>query len=134
MVGEKIQLKTKMNKMVTLSVKTQTDDWITEEQLRKAKIQAKPIFQDFLRDEEDDESDWTEIEIDGQYFDINCWEDDMKKPATETYCAIYPTHLINGLRQTDGQRYKRLFIGTRTDDLEKINIFERVEEEKKDAD
>ena len=119
--------------MVTSSVKTQTDDWITEEQLRKAKIQAKPIFQDFLRDEEGDD-DWTEIEIDGQYFDINCWEDDMKKPATETYCAIYPTHLINGLRQTDGQRYKRLFIGTRTDDLEKINIFERVEEEKKDAD
>ena len=116
--------------MITLSVKTQTDDWITEEQLRKAKIQAKPIFQDFLSDKLGDESDWTEIEMDGQYFDIECWDDDMKKPRTETYCAIYPTRLINGWRQTDGQRYKRLFIGARTDDLEQINIFERVEEEK----
>lgn len=85
-------------------------EWITAKQLEQGKVQAEKFYKDFLQDEIGDEQSWNEIEIDGQYFDIECWDDDMKKPRTETTCAIYPVYPTdNGYRATDGTKYIRLF-------------------------
>ena len=87
-------------------------DWITEKQLEQAKVQAEKIYKDFLEDiYPQDEQTWDEIEIDGQYFDIECWDDDMENPRTETYCAIYATYPTdNGRwRECDGTKFIRLF-------------------------
>ena len=50
---------------------------------------------------------------DGQYFDIECWDDDMEKPRTATSCAIYPVYPTNqdgyGMRTCDGTKWIRLF-------------------------
>tara|TARA_R100001440_G_scaffold50006_1_gene69956 strand:+ start:46 stop:327 length:282 start_codon:yes stop_codon:yes gene_type:complete len=85
-------------------------EWITEEQLEQAKVQAEKIYKAFFEDTHPNvEQTWDEIEIDGQYFDIECWDDDMKNPRTETFCAIYPTYLINDWRETDSEKWIRLF-------------------------
>ena len=86
-------------------------DWITEKQLEQAKVQAEKIYKDFLEDiYPQDEQTWDEIEIDGQYFDIECWDEDLEKPRTETTCAIYPVYPTgNGYRSTDGTKRIRLF-------------------------
>ena len=87
-------------------------DWITEEQLEQAKVQAEKIYKEFLEDTYplEGEQTWNEIEIDGQYFDIECWDEDLEKPRTETTCAIYPVYPTgNGYRSTDGTKWIRLF-------------------------
>ena len=86
-------------------------NWITEEQLEQGRVQAEKIYKEFLEDTYslEGEQTWNEIEIDGQYFDIECWDEDMKKPRTETFCAIYPTYLINDWRETDSEKWIRLF-------------------------
>ncbi len=96
-------------------------NWITEEQLEQAKVQAEKIYKAFFdvvkdingEDYNPDtvEQTWDEIEIDGQYFDIECWDDDMENPRTETYCAIYATYPTdNGRwRECDGTKFIRLF-------------------------
>jgi len=87
-------------------------DWITKEQLEQGRIQAEKFYKEFLQDSytTEGEQTWTEIEIDGQYFDIECWDDDMKKPRTETTCAIYPVYPTNnGWRECDGTKWIRLF-------------------------
>ena len=86
-------------------------DWITERQLQEGRVQAEKFYKEFLEDTYplEGEQTWNEIEIDGQYFDIECWDDDMKNPRTETSCAIYPTYLINDWRETDSEKWIRLF-------------------------
>ena len=95
-------------------------DWITEEQLEQGRVQAEKIYKAFFdvikdingEDYNPDtvEQTWDEIEIDGQYFDIECWDEDLEKPRTETTCAIYPVYPTgNGYRSTDGTKWIRLF-------------------------
>ena len=86
-------------------------EWITEKQLEQAKVQAEKIYKEFLEDiYPQDEQTWDEIEIDGQYFDIECWDEDLEKPRIETTCAIYPVYPTgNGYRSTDGTKWIRLF-------------------------
>ena len=86
-------------------------EWITEKQLEEGRVQAEKIYKEFLEDTYplEGEQTWNEIEIDGQYFDIECWDDDMENPRTETSCAIYPTYLINDWRETDSEKWIRLF-------------------------
>ena len=87
-------------------------DWITEEQLEQAKLQAEKIYKAFFDGTYPDvEQTWDEIEIDGQYFDIECWDEDLENPRTETYCAIYATYPTdNGRwRECDGTKFIRLF-------------------------
>ena len=85
-------------------------DWITEKQLEQGRVQAEKIYKEFLEDTYPrDEQTWDEIEIDGQYFDIECWDEDMKNPRTETFCSIYPTYLVNDWRETDSEKWIRLF-------------------------
>ena len=87
-------------------------DWITEKQLEQAKVQAEKIYKAFFEDTYPDvEQTWDEIEIDGQYFDIECWDEDLENPRTETYCAIYATYPTdNGRwRECDGTKFIRLF-------------------------
>tara|TARA_R100001440_G_scaffold25925_1_gene42145 strand:+ start:45 stop:329 length:285 start_codon:yes stop_codon:yes gene_type:complete len=86
-------------------------NWITEEQLEQGRVQAEKIYKEFLDDTYPrDEQTWNEIEIDGQYFDIECWDEDLEKPRTETTCAIYPVYPTgNGYRSTDGTKWIRLF-------------------------
>jgi len=86
-------------------------DWITEEQLEQAKVQAEKIYKAFFEDTHPNvEQTWDEIEIDGQYFDIECWDEDLEKPRTETTCAIYPVYTTdNGWRECDGTKWIRLF-------------------------
>ena len=52
--------------------------WITAKQLKQGKAQAENFYKEFLQDDSQGEQSWNEIEIDGQYFDIECWDDDMK--------------------------------------------------------
>ena len=87
-------------------------DCITEEQLEQGRVQAEEIYKEFLQDTYplEGEQTWNEIEIDGQYFDIECWDDDMKKPRTETTFAIYAVYPTNnGWRECDGTKWIRLF-------------------------
>ena len=87
--------------------------WITAKQLKQGKAQAENFYKEFLQDDSQGEQSWNEIEIDGQYFDIECWDDDMEKPRTETSCAIYPVYPTNqdgyGMRTCDGTKWIRLF-------------------------
>jgi len=67
------------------------------------------IYKDFLKDLNQGEQSWHEIEIDGEYFDIECW-DETGTERKETTCAIYPVYPTkNGLRATDGTKWVRLF-------------------------
>ena len=85
-------------------------EWITEKQLEQGRVQAEKIYKEFLEDTYPrDEQTWDEIEIDGQYFDIECWDDDMKNPRTKTFCSIYPTYFVNDWRETDSEKWIRLF-------------------------
>ena len=82
---------------------------ITESRLDKARLEAKKIYKDFLKDLNQGEQSWHEIEIDGEYFDIECW-DETGTERKETTCAIYPVYPTkNGLRATDGTKWVRLF-------------------------
>ena len=85
-------------------------EWITEKQLEQGRVQAEKIYKEFLEDTYPrDEQTWDEIEIGGQYFDVECWDDDMKNPRTETFCSIYPTYFVNDWRETDSEKWIRLF-------------------------
>jgi len=87
--------------------------WITAKQLKQGKAQAENFYKEFLQDDSQGEQSWNEIEIDGQYFDIECWDDDMEKPRTATSCAIYPVYPTNqdgyGMRPCDDTKWIRLF-------------------------
>jgi len=88
--------------------------WITAKQLKQGKVQAEKFYKEFLQDDSQGEQSWNEIEIEGQFFDIECWDDDMKKPRTATSCAIYPVYptndgFIDGFRTCDGTKLIRLF-------------------------
>ena len=89
-------------------------DWITSEQLETAKKKALKIFNEFC-EHSDCEQEWTEIEIDGKYFDVECYDETGADTGNyrkgTMYCAIYPTYVNqNGWRETDGTEWIRLFI------------------------
>ena len=65
------------------------NDWITLAEFEIANCKASSIFDTFCKDKQGCESDWVEIEVDGKFF---------------------PTHIINGDRQTDGTKSTPLFI------------------------
>lgn len=89
------------------------NDWITKQELETAKDMAIEIFKDFNKGYcyQEGEQTWTEIEISGKFFDIECFDDDMNKPRTETSCAVYPVYPTEcgTWRQTDGTNWIRLF-------------------------
>jgi hypothetical protein len=89
------------------------NDWITEQELETAKTMASKIFQDFNRVYcyQEGEQTWTEIDINGKFFDVECFDDDMDKPRTDTYCSIYPVYPTEcgTWRETDGSKWIRLF-------------------------
>lgn len=78
--------------------------WITKDELTVAYKKALKIFNDFCKG--DDEQQWTEIEINNKYFDIDCYQE-----VDEAFCSIYPTYCTKGgqWRETDFNRYIRLF-------------------------
>jgi hypothetical protein len=90
-------------------------DWITKEQLEQGKVQAEKIFDEFCEDKQGCESNWVEIEVDGKFFDIECYDEtgadtgDYRKGTM--YCAIYPTCLTQcgTWRETNGDEWIRLF-------------------------
>ena len=92
-------------------------DWITSEQLGKARKIAKEYFDEFC-EHDSYEQEWIEIEIDGKYFDLDCFDDNMDLPRTDVFCNIHPTYLNqDGWRETDGTEFIRLFTkGTITED------------------
>jgi hypothetical protein len=87
------------------------NEWITEQELKTAKGMASEIFTKFCKDKQGCESDWVEIEINGKFFDIECFDDDMDKERTDTFCAIYPVcpTECGKYRETDCDRWVRLF-------------------------
>ena len=87
------------------------NDWITEQELKTAKTKAFEIFKDFCKDKQGCESDWVEIEVDGKFFDIECFDDNMSKERTDTFCAIYPVYPTEcgKYRETDCDNWVRLF-------------------------
>jgi hypothetical protein len=88
-------------------------NWITKQELETAKTMASEIFQDFNRVYcyQEGEQTWTEIDINGKFFDVECFDDDMDKPRTDTYCSIYPVYPTEcgTWRETDGSKWIRLF-------------------------
>lgn len=88
-------------------------DWINKQELKTAKNIASEIFKNFCSDYDcmEGEQAWTEIEINGKFFDIECFDDAMHKPRTETYCSIYPVYPTDcgTWREADGTKYIRLF-------------------------
>jgi hypothetical protein len=91
--------------------------WITNEQLEIAQNQAGKIFDEFLEDIEMQmgEQSWTEIEIDGKFFDIECYDETGADTGNyrkgTMYCSIYPTYptQCGTWRETDGDNWIRLF-------------------------
>ena len=99
-------------------------DWITSEQIGKAREIAKEYFDEFCEYSSLNtsfEQEWIEIEIDGQYFDLDCFDDNMDSPRTEVYCNIHATHFVpregfDDWRETDGNKFLRLFTKTEASD------------------
>ncbi len=86
------------------------NDWITKQELEEAKSIASKIYKDFCSDI-DLGQEWIEIEINGKFFDLDCFDDDMENPRTDTYCNIHATYPTEGgaWRETDGEKFIRLF-------------------------
>ena len=95
------------------------NDWITKQELKTAKDMAIEIFKDFNKGycHQEGEQTWTEIEINGKFFDVECFDDDMDKERTDTYCAIYPVYPTEcgTWRETDGTKWIRLFTNKEVD-------------------
>ncbi len=89
------------------------NDWITKQELKTAKDMSIEIFKDFNRAycHQEGEQTWTEIQINGKFFDVECFDDYMHKPRTDTYCAIYPVYptKCGKYMETDGTNWVRLF-------------------------
>jgi len=91
--------------------------WITNKQLEIAQNRAGKIFDEFLEDIEMQmgEQSWTEIEIDGKFFDIECYDETGADTGNyrkgTMYCSIYPTYptQCGTWRETDGDNWIRLF-------------------------
>ena len=88
-------------------------NWISKEELKTANNQAKKIYKDFCEDDSQGEQSWNEIEIEGNYFDIECW-DETGIERKETTCSIYATYptQCGTWRETDGTKFIRLFTNT----------------------
>ena len=54
-------------------------NWINKQELETAKSMAFEIYKDFRSDCDctEGEQTWTEIEINGKFFDIECFDDDI---------------------------------------------------------
>ena len=89
-------------------------EWITEDELNQARVEAKEIWENFCNDLEacDGEQSWTEIKINDKFFDVECYDEECDRTGIkqEMYCNIYPAiPTENGWRETDGTRWVRLF-------------------------
>ena len=80
--------------------------WITESQINIAKQKAKEILKDFCW-ETDGEQSWTEIEIDGKFFDIECYQEEEQDDVVCNVYPVYPTK-CGTWRETDGTKWVRL--------------------------
>ena len=83
------------------------NSWITKSQLEVAYAEGLKILNYFDR-AFDGEQSWTEIEIDGKFFDIECYQEEEQD---DVVCNIYPTYPTNcgTWRETDGTKWVRLF-------------------------
>ena len=87
-------------------------DWITEDQLKKATDIAINSFKHFWLAEDLGDEYWVGVEIEGQEFDINCfdWEGAQEGNYRDNSigfatCSIYPTKEVDGQTETDGDNY-----------------------------
>ena len=95
------------------------DTWITEDDLKQVKVQAKEIWEDFCADLDarEGEQTYTEIQVNKKHFDIECYDEacDRTGNTMEMYCNVYPVmpteYELHGMqwRETDGTRWIRLF-------------------------
>jgi len=95
------------------------ENWITKDELKEVKVQAKEIWEDFCSDVEarEGEQNYTEIEVNKKYFDIECCDEECDRTGRkqEMYCNVYPVipagYELHGMewREMDGTRWIRLF-------------------------
>lgn len=80
--------------------------WITKSQLEVAYEEGLKILNNFDR-AFDGEQSWTEIEIDGKFFDIECYQEEEHD---DIECNVYPTYPTNcgKWRETDASQAIRL--------------------------
>tara|TARA_R100001509_G_C4829973_1_gene202948 strand:- start:637 stop:966 length:330 start_codon:yes stop_codon:yes gene_type:complete len=100
--------------MVNVKSTMNPSDWITEDEINQAKVEAKEIWENFCNDLEacDGEQSWTEIKINDKFFDIECYDPECDRTGLkqEMYCNLYPAiPTVNGWRETDGTRGIKLF-------------------------
>lgn len=93
---------------------TSSQLWITDSELKEANEKALEIFDNFYLNEGDGEEIWEEIEVNGKFYDINCWDEGIGEGYNDregaVHCTIYPLDEDEkGYRFNDGQRYIRLF-------------------------
>ena len=95
------------------------ENWITKDELKEVKVQAKEIWEDFCADlhAREGEQTYTEIQVNTKYFDIECYDEacDRTGNTMEMYCNVYPVtpagYQLHGMewREMDGTRWIRLF-------------------------
>ena len=80
--------------------------WITKSQLEVAYEKGLKLLNAFCF-ATDGEQSWTEIEIDGKFFDIECYQEEEQD---DVVCNVYPTYPTKGgkYRATDGTKWVRL--------------------------
>jgi hypothetical protein len=88
--------------------------WITKSEINIAKQKAKKILKDFCS-ATDGEQSWTEIEINGKFFDIECYQEDEKD---DVVCSVYPVYTTKcgRWRETDGGNWIILFTNKEVSD------------------
>ena len=80
--------------------------WITKSQIEVARKEGLKILNDFdIAD--DSEQSWTEIEIDGKFFDIECYQEEEQDDVVCNVYPVYPTK-CGTWRETDGTKWVRL--------------------------
>jgi len=104
-----------INRNLGRFIEDDDDDWITGDELKQVKVQAKEIWEDFCSHtyEQAEEETWTEVEVNGKFFDIQCDDEWLDRTGSkeEMYCNVYPVLSTKNtkLRDTDGTRSVRLF-------------------------
>ena len=78
--------------------------WITKSQLEVAYEKGLKILNNFDR-ATDGEQSWTEIEIDGKFFDIECYQE---KEQDDVVCNVYPTYPTRAENREKQMPVKRL--------------------------
>ena len=93
--------------------KAEMIEWITESQISLAKQKAKEILKNFCP-ATDGEQSWTEIQIEGKFFDIECYQEE----DNDVVCSVYPVYTTKcgRWRETDSENWIRLFTNRETND------------------